>query len=66
MDQSQAYKDIDALYDQLDHIEGNPSSYLGGLKAYMAGGTTYTMRTQAKIKDLKNKIEHLQQFIEEV
>lgn len=67
MNQSQAYQDIDAIYDQLDRIEGNPSSYLGGLKAYMDGrGLTYTLRTQAKVKALKNKIEHLQQFIEEV
>jgi hypothetical protein len=67
MNQSQAYQDIDALYTQLDRIESEPSSYLGGLKAYMSGyQLCYTLRAEAKIKSIKAKIEHLQQFIEEV
>jgi hypothetical protein len=67
MNQYQAYKDIDALYFQLDRIEADPCSYAGGLKAYMAGGKlTYTLRTENKIKSIKAKIVHLQEFIEEV
>jgi hypothetical protein len=67
MTEQQAYQNIDELTRQLHALELNPSSYLGGIKAYMSGyNLTYTLSAEAKIKAIKAKIEHAEQFIEEV
>ena len=67
MTEQQAYQNIDELTRQLHALELNPSSYIGGIKAYMSGSSlTYTLRAEAKIKAIKDKIAHAEQFIEEV
>jgi len=66
MTEQQAYKAIDDLYTQLDAIEFNPDFYLGGLKAYVSGySLTHTLRAVQKIKTIKAKIAHFEQFISE-
>jgi len=67
MTEQQAYQNIDELTRQLHALELNPASYVGGIKAYMSGSIlTYTLRAEAKIKAIKDKIAHVEQFIEEV
>jgi hypothetical protein len=67
MTEKQAYKEIDDLYMQLRAIELNPASYLGGLKAYSSEYSfTHTLRAEKKIKTIKAKIAHFEQFITEV
>ena len=67
MTEQQAYKSIDELMMQLHALELNPDSYLGGIKAYMSGyNLTHTLRAEAKIKTIKAKITHFEQFITEV
>lgn len=66
MTEQQAYKTIDELLVQLHALEINPASYLGGLKAYVSGERlTHTLRAEQKIKAIKAKITHLEQFITE-
>ena len=67
MTEQQAYKAIDELYEQLRSIELNPKSYLGGMQAYTGAHVLYyTRHAEKKISDIKDKIIHLEQFIEEV
>jgi len=67
MDDKQAYQIIDELYEQLHSIELNPKSYLGGIQAYTNGRVLYYTRSaEKKITSIKEKIIHLEQFIQEV
>jgi hypothetical protein len=67
MTEQQAYKSIGELCEQLRRIEFNPSSYLGGMKAFSSGHNIfYTRHAEKKITNIKAKIIHLEQFIEEV
>jgi hypothetical protein len=66
MDEKQAYQTIEDLYKQLDSIELNPKSYLGGIQAYTGGKVLYyTRNAEKKITSIKEKIIHLEQFIQE-